>query len=40
MADNERRDPDQLLAIVDLQLSGELPQLNRSDEDDQSPTFN
>lgn len=28
-------DPDQLLGILELQLSGELPQLNHSDQDDQ-----
>ena len=32
-------DPDQLLGILDMQLNGELPQLNRSDEEDRNTTF-
>jgi CheY-like chemotaxis protein len=32
-------DPDQLLGILDMQLSGELPQLNRSDDEDPSPAL-
>jgi CheY-like chemotaxis protein len=32
-------DPDQLLGILDLQLSGEMPQLYHSDDQDQSTSF-